>query len=217
MPADSDAPDRRQPRKAIPDNVVAASRAKFLHFGVSRTTMADISRDVGMPRQTMYEFVSSRDELVEAVLIQRIREIAEEVKPRSSPTSFGAALVGTAVAAIRFARSDRELMNIWTTGPKEIVQKVVVGRCQEIHDIVGRLFDPILQKGLQSKLLRLDKTRDEIVDWFRIVFLALITQVDISPEVEETFIGDFLLASVLTNPKSTADLRGARPASHKKR
>lgn len=160
--------------------------------------MADIGRDVGMPRQTLYEYVSSRDELVEAVLIQRIHEIAQEVKPQAMK-SFGPMLVQTALGAIRFARSDRELMNLWATGPKEIVQKIVVGGCQEIHDIVSRLFAPILDLGQQSGQLRADKSRDEIVDWFRIVFLSLITQVDISPEMEESIVGDFLLASVANN------------------
>ena len=167
----------------------------FLHFGVGRTTMADISREVGIPRQTMYEFVTTRDELVEAVLIRWIGEIAEQSKPRKVD-SFGDAFVATSLAAIRTARSDKELMNLVTTGSKDLVQKVIVGRCKEVHDVVRLMYEPILDAGAKSGQLRQDKDRDEIIDWCRIVFLSVITQVDIIPDWEESIIRDFLLTSL---------------------
>ena len=196
MPAE----DSRDKKRVIPGEVIAASRKMFLHFGVHRTTMADISREVGMPRQTLYEYVSSRDELVEAVLVQRIHEIAEEIKLLSA-ASIGEALVETSVGAIRMARNDRELMNLVATAPKDLVQKVVVGRCEDIHHIVGRLFDPILERGVKAHQIRTDKSRDEIIDWLRIVFLALITQSEIEPETEHSIIADFVLPSVMLASK----------------
>jgi AcrR family transcriptional regulator len=132
MASKSNVADRRLERREIPDEVIEAARKKFLHFGVHRTTMADISRDVGMPRQTLYEYVASRDDLVEVVLVRRISEIADELKSLHT-RSFANSLVQTAVAAIRAARSDPELMNLVSTAPKDIVQKVVVGHCQEIR------------------------------------------------------------------------------------
>jgi len=198
MPAET-IDKRRDARRAIPPELIAASRKKFLHFGVHRTTMADISREIGMPRQTLYEYVSSRDDLVEVVLIFRIHEIADELKQLDGK-SFSSALVATAVTAIRRARSDGELMSLVSTAPKDLVQRIIVGRCQEIHDIVRDLFDPILDRGEKTGELRMDKTRDEIVDWFRIVFLALITQVDIDRDVEQSIVADFLLRSVMPSP-----------------
>jgi AcrR family transcriptional regulator len=195
MSIDPPVGDRRDERRSIPSEVIAASRSKFLYFGVHRTTMADISREVGIPRQALYEYVSSRDDLVQAVLIQRIHEIAEEVKPFEQD-SFANALLETSVAAIHTARNDKELMNLVATAPK-LVQKVVVGRCPEIHDIVRRLFDPILERGARAGQLRTDKSRDEIIDWFRIVFLALITQTDFGPDAERSIIAGFLLPSVM--------------------
>src|SRR5687767_13538458 len=102
-------------RRDLPGAVMAAARRKFLHFGVARTTMADISRDVGMPRQAIYEYVASREALVECVLIQRIKEIAEELKPLMTG-SFSDSLVEVAVVAIRKAKEDRELTNLVETG-----------------------------------------------------------------------------------------------------
>lgn len=187
----------RTERRELPEEVVVAARKMFLHFGVGRTTMADISREVGMPRQTLYEYVSSRNDLVEVVLVRRISEISDVLKSLVK-SSFSDSFVDTALAAIRTARDDHELMNIVATAPKDVVQRVIVGRCDRIHKVVSNLFGPILAQGIQSGDLRTDKSPDQIVDWFRIVFLALIRQADLTPEEEHSFVADFLLASVLS-------------------
>jgi AcrR family transcriptional regulator len=198
MPRESGAADRRRDRRDIPAAIIDATRKNFLHYGVNRTTMADIARAVNMPRQTLYEYVSSRDDLVDSVLVARIKEIAEELKPLAAEgMSFADAMVETSVAAIQHARSDRELMNIFTTGPNDRVQEVVTGPYPEIHDIVVDLLGPILNRGAETGMLRADKTRDEIVDWIRAVYLSLITQPATAPQNERAIVADFLLPSIM--------------------
>jgi AcrR family transcriptional regulator len=198
MTRESSLADRRRDRGEIPTEIIDATRKNFLHFGVNRTTMADIARVVGLPRQTLYEYVSSRDQLVDAVLVQRIKEIAEDITPAADERmTFADALVETSLAAIRRARNDHELMNIVATGPNDRVQDVVTGPYPEIHDIVGNLLAPILDRGAETGQLRTDKARDELIDWIRIVYLALITQTSIEPERERDLVAGFLLPSVM--------------------
>jgi len=198
MSRESGIADRRRDRRDIPAAIIDAARKNFLHYGVNRTTMADIARAVGMPRQTLYEYVSSRDDLVDSVLVQRIKEIAEELKPLAPEgMSFADAIVETSVAAIQRARSDRELMNMFATGPNDRVQGVVIGPYPEIHDIVVDLLGPILDRGAESSMLRTDKTRDEIIDWIRAVYLSLITQPAGAPQNERAVVADFLLPSIM--------------------
>jgi AcrR family transcriptional regulator len=160
--------------------------------------MADVARAVGMPRQTVYEYVSSRDELVDAVLVQRIKEIADELKPIANEgLSFADALIETSVGAIQRARDDHELMNIFTTGPNDRVQDVVTGPNPEIHSIVADLLGPILDRGEQAGMLRTDKTRDELVDWIRLVYLSLITQPSPANRSERDIVADYLLPSIM--------------------
>jgi AcrR family transcriptional regulator len=196
MPSGANAVGRERSRRDIPAEIIDAARKNFLHFGVSRTTMADIARDVGMSRQSLYEFVSSRDDLVDAVLVQRIKEIADGLTPKKAK-SFAEAFIGTSVASIRAARNDRELMNIVATGPNDRLQEVVTGPDPEIHDIVGHLLESILDRGAQTGQLRNDKTRDEIIDWIRVVYLSLITQSTIDPAKEHDLIAGFLLPSLM--------------------
>jgi AcrR family transcriptional regulator len=192
------AADRSRNRQPIPDEVIDAARRNFLRYGVNRTTMADIARAVGTPRQTLYEYVSSRDEVVDAVLVQRIREIAEDLTPSGDEsTSFTEAFVETSAAAIMRAREDHELMNIVATGPIDRVQDVVTGPHAEVHDIVAHLLAPILDRGLQTGQLRTDKTRDDIIDWVRIVYLSLISQTSIPPDKVSDLVAGFLLPAIM--------------------
>lgn len=195
MPGGRSRPRGRQP---IPDEVIDAARKNFLRYGVNRTTMADIARAVGTPRQTLYDYVSSRDEVVDAVLVQRIREIAEDLTPSGDEhTSFTDAFVETSAAAITRARSDHELMNIVATGPIDRVQDVVTGPHAEVHDIVAHLLAPILDRGLETGQLRTDKTRDDIIDWVRIVYLSLISQTSIPLDKVSDLIAGFLLPAIM--------------------
>lgn len=192
------AAERARGRQPIPDEVIDAARQNFLRFGVNRTTMADIARAVGTPRQTLYEYVSSRDELVDAVLVLRIREIAEALTPSGDEAaSFTDAFVETSTAAITAARGDHELMNIVATGPIDRVQDIVTGPHAEVHEIVAHLLEPILDRGQATGQLRADKSRDDIIDWVRIVYLSLISQTSIELEKVSDLVGSFLLPAIM--------------------
>jgi AcrR family transcriptional regulator len=215
MPRQSGISARRRDRRDIPLAVIEAARKNFLHYGVNRTTMGDVARIVGVPRQAIYEYVSSRDDLVDAVLVARIKEIAEDLKPLAREgRSFVDAFVETSVAAIERARSDRELMNIFTTGPSDRVRDVVTGPFPEIHDIVVDLLGPILEHGLETNMLRTDKTTDELIDWIRVVYLSVIIQPNPVARNERDIVADFLLPSIMfsrndkspeSQPKRCAD------------
>jgi AcrR family transcriptional regulator len=206
MPRSESPSDRRQ---AIPSDVIDAARTKFLRYGVNRTTMADIARAVGTPRQALYEYVSSKDEVVDAVLVHRIKEIAEDLKPVGDHGAyFIDAFVDTSVAAICKARDDDELMNIVATGPIDRVQAIVAGPHSEIHDIVAHLLEPILDQALQAGQLRTDRTRDGIIDWVRIVYLSLFSQTSIEPDRVRELIEGFLAPSIMF---SRDDHRPSRP------
>ncbi len=46
----------------------------FMRYGIRSVTMDDISRELGISKKTLYQFVSSKDELVELMVLQHIEE-----------------------------------------------------------------------------------------------------------------------------------------------
>lgn len=158
-----------------------------------------------MPRQSVYEYVSSRNDLISAALIQRIKEIGESVQEIASRTTdFGSAFVELSVAAVQVARSDTELMNFFATGPRALIQEIVAGPSEEIHGLVRELLGPILDRGLASGELRGDQSRDQIIDWIRLVYLALISKDSLDEDELRATIGGFLLPSLVNSSAVTA-------------
>lgn len=46
----------------------------FMRYGVRNVTMDDVARELGISKKTLYQFVSSKDELVEQVVLNHIIE-----------------------------------------------------------------------------------------------------------------------------------------------
>ena len=74
---------------------------------------------------------------------------------------------------------------------------MVTGPNPEIHSIVADLLSAILDHGEEADMLRTDKTRDELIDWIRLVYLALITQPSPATQSERDIVADYLLPSIM--------------------
>lgn len=204
MPMDA-GNDRRRDRRQSTEEIIQAARAKFLRYGVNRTTMSDVATDVGRYRPAIYEYVVPRNDLVDVVLLQRFKEIAEALKSlANSDVSFQDAFIDTSVAAIEAARSDEELMNIFEAGPNGRVQDVVTGSFPEMHDIVVNLLGPTVQRGRDAGELRTDKTQDELIDWIRVIYLVLINPPASATSVVRSLVAAFLLPYIMFSSSADA-------------
>ena len=91
--------------------VVKAARAVFARYGVQRTRMADIAAEAQVARQTLYDFVAGRDELIELALVDCCRELQERLDadlakgPQDLRERFR--IVFTTFASVRFFRNDK--------------------------------------------------------------------------------------------------------------
>jgi AcrR family transcriptional regulator len=182
--------------------VLRAARACFLRYGVRKTSMEDVARAAGITRQALYRVVGGAGELAEAVVVERIREIAEELAPvaAAAPT-FEDAVPAIALASIDGARRDEELRNFFATSTTWRVHHLMTGHFPEIADVVLELFVPVLARGRREGLLRPDVSDREVVDWIRGVQLMLILRDDLDPGEERELLRKFLVPSV-TAPAS---------------
>ena len=82
--------------------IVQSARECFLRQGVRKTRIADVAAGAGMVRQTVYDSVSGRDELVDLALKARSREMADMVRivPLNPNAAVGDQLVGMLAAMI---------------------------------------------------------------------------------------------------------------------
>lgn len=64
-------------RDDVRDGIIDAAERAFARFSLSRTSMADVAREAGVHRATLYRHFETRSELVLAVLLRECRPIID--------------------------------------------------------------------------------------------------------------------------------------------
>ena len=206
--------------------IIAAARQCFQKYGPRRTTMEDIAASAGVARPALYRYVSSRDEIIEAVIIERVEEIGEGFRPLfEDATSFAEGFVAVSLASVNAARLDPELQALFeTTTGSRIVQVMggpSSGPQSGFHEFVKGFFKPAFDAARASGELRTDVSDDAMVEWIRGVYLMMILREDLDGEREKEMVVSFLLRSLTPVDADALDITeprqktAARPAKRR--
>ncbi len=181
--------------------ILQAARECFARYGVHRTSMNDVAKKAGISRQTLYNTISGRQELIEAVVVLRIEEMSEELREilEAQPT-FVDAIVETSLASVELARKDPELTNLVETATTIRLFEIIAGPFPAIHEAVAKLFRPLFAEARRAGELRADVSDDELVDWIRTVYLSLILRADLDADAIRRVVRTFLVPSMTCNP-----------------
>jgi AcrR family transcriptional regulator len=182
-----------------PPELLRAARKVFLRYGVQKSTMGDIADEAGIPRPTLYEYVSSRNDLIDAVIALRIRAIVGKlVKAATEATTFAEAVVETSIMGIELTRTDRELTNIFATTPYKQVHQVMEGPNPVVALLVSEFLQPLIRLGTAEALLRPDVNEAPLVGWFRAVYSGFIYREDVDTHEIRVLMRTFFLPSLIS-------------------
>jgi AcrR family transcriptional regulator len=191
-------PRQERTLRPLPPEILSAARRTILTRGVRRTSMGDVAEAAGIPRPTLYEYVANREELIDLVLITRLREIAAQVRSvADNAVSFADAVVETSVAAVLTTRDDPEVANIFTTAPNRQVHQVLEGSNATVAQITAHFLEPMLAHGRRSRELRDDVELEQIIAWIRAVYTAFVVREDADEHEIREMMQTFLLPSLL--------------------
>jgi AcrR family transcriptional regulator len=146
--------------EAIPDKsarrrIVAAAREHFLAFGFHNVTMADLADELGMSKKTIYAHFASKNALLEAVLLEKLGSIEEELETITSECSsdFSNGLHRLLACLRRHTEEIRPafLRDIQRDAP-DLFQLVQARR----QEIIERYFSRLLGEGRREGLIRKD-------------------------------------------------------------
>jgi len=62
------------------DEIIKAAQKLFKQYGLHKTTMEDIAKSMGRGKSTLYYYYKSKDEIIDAVILQEINELFEKTK-----------------------------------------------------------------------------------------------------------------------------------------
>jgi len=183
------------------ERILQAARTCFSRYGVHRTSMTDVAKAAGVSRQTLYNTISGRQELIEAVVVLRIEEMSDELRSviDGQPT-FVDAIVETSLASVELARKDPELTNLVETATTIRLFEIIAGPFPAIHEAVARLFRPLFETARRTGELRTDVSDDELVDWIRTVYLSLILRSDLDADAIRRVVRTYLVPSMTCSP-----------------
>ncbi|MFI5623287.1 TetR family transcriptional regulator [Nocardioides sp. NPDC051685] len=181
--------------------LVRAAREAFAQHGVRRTTMADVARAAGVVRQTVYNTVSSRDQLIELAIIQCCEELKESLTAagRDDPEDIDEALLAFLVRAVATASTHTELNELNAALTPEQVEKLF-GHSHPIEELIRETARPVLERALAAGRLRPGTTVEEAGRWIQgiLTFALLHDAGEVGPGELERVLRTFALPSVLT-------------------
>jgi AcrR family transcriptional regulator len=188
-----------QTRESARAPIVAAARRCFRERGVSGTRMDDVARAAGLSRQSVYRYVSGREELVELALAMRTREFADELRPSGPVPADGLreAFVELIVASVRIGRDDPEFLSLMEALPQSRLGPLTTSQRSPIHDAVWHAFAPLLEAGRAADLLRPDASDHDLVEWLQAVISFFAPRTDLDDTAQRRRIRLFVLPALL--------------------
>ena len=193
--------------------IIATARECFAKYGPRRTTMEDIAGAAGIARPALYRYVASRDEIIEAVILQRVEELAEGFRSLfDGSRPFADAFVEVSMAAVNGARLDPELQSLFQTTTGSRIIQVMAGPNGGFHEFVKGFFADAFSAAREAGYLRSDVSDDAMVDWIRGVYMMMILREDLDDEREREMVQGFLLPSLMPRDDRSIDITEGRRA-----
>jgi len=189
------APVRGPAEHSVRDQIVKAARECFAHYGYTKTTVADLAREIGFSKAYIYRFFESKQAIGEAIcgdcldaLLSEVRDAVAQGRDATDKLRRFAKTVTT--AEVELFLSDPKLFEIATHASTEkwATTQAYTGNLQS-------LIEDILKEGRESgefeRKTPLDETRRAIFYVFLpfIDPVSLMRNLDVLPDAQTEVTG----------------------------
>jgi AcrR family transcriptional regulator len=178
--------------------IVASARRCFLECGVSRTRMSDVAEGAGMVRQTIYDFVANKGELVDLALAARIEELGGIVRarPLRRRADIRERLVELFAVIVETCRDDPEF-NVLTGALGERHAFQYMAGPSALTETMTTVVAEIFEEADHSGVLRRDVPQRQIVEWLQAMLATLVVREDLDRDRLRDTLRAFALPAVL--------------------
>ena len=165
--------DRLPPRPAPElDRVLDAVERCLARYGVKRTSMSDIAREMGVARTTLYRQVSSLEDAMALMSSRRFHRFLDELVELSAPGITTDTFVEVIVRTVRSALADPVAQRILHDEPELLGQYLASGSLAVLAGQITELLSPVLRLAMGTGLIRAnDPTM--VAGWIVRIVLAL--------------------------------------------
>jgi AcrR family transcriptional regulator len=179
--------------------IVAAARVCFRDRGVGKTRMGEIATGAGMARQTLYDFVANKTEIVDLALAARIAELAHVVRERMETTTevpIEERLVEVLACCVEVSRDDPEF--VWLAGGMDERHAFqYLAAPSRLTDAMVGISQPFLDVAREAGIVRDDVPVRAMMVWLQSMVATLAARDDLGATELRDTLRAFALPAVL--------------------
>ena len=147
--------DRLPPRPGPElDRVLDAVERCLARYGIQRTSMTDIAREMGVARTTLYRQVSSLEEALALLSSRRFHRFLDELIELSTQGITAELFVQVIVRTVRSALTDPVAQRILHDEPLLLGEYLTSGSLAVLANQIAELLTPVLGAAMSTGLLR---------------------------------------------------------------
>ena len=155
--------------------IVAAATRAFRRYGVARATVADIAREAGVSRQTLYNRVpGGKDAIIALVIVDEARRVNARARRRLELDLPAADLLAQAFVELVVSARRSPYAEVLLSGGALDLTSPVIDAATGVAEVMAEYWMPILDR-LRNHLRR-DLDLGEVVYWLTFVHVALVAQ-----------------------------------------
>ena len=149
--------DRMPPRPGPElDRVLDAVERCLARYGLRRTSMTDVARELGVARTTLYRQVASLEEAISLVTSRRFHRFLDEMIALGAGGIDVETLVQVIVRTVRTALADPVAQRVLHDEPELLGEYFANGSLGALAQQITDLLTPVLQAAEHAGRLRVD-------------------------------------------------------------
>jgi AcrR family transcriptional regulator len=147
--------DRLPPRPGPElDRVLDAVERCLARYGIRRTSMTDIAREMGVARTTLYRQVSSLEEAMALMSSRRFHQFLDELVGLSAHGLTAATFTEVIVRTVRGVLDDPVAQRVLQDEPEAVGQYLTSGALATLAHQIAELLTPVLGAAMDAGLIR---------------------------------------------------------------
>lgn len=167
-----------------------AARRCFARHGVTRTSMTDIGRELGVSRSSIYRQLGSIDRTLRLMMARELHELVSVHLASVIASATGPETVVSVLEAVIHHSSKHPVLQKVLTHEPEIIGPYLVTDLPAVTTQIAEMVEPVLQVAMDAGLVRRQDTQHLAAWLLRIVVVCVI---DPPPEPIRPLLDQLLL------------------------
>jgi AcrR family transcriptional regulator len=153
--------------------LIEGASACFYRYGVNKTTIDDVAREVNLSRRTVYRYFENKNQLFVAVVNREMEDLSREGRLIYESSAFGEGLVEVALMMTRRVAESPTLSRLFSVDQAGETFEVLFGG-PEFTSLVERFLAPLMRRAQKRGELRTDISISDGVEWINHLIYSLL-------------------------------------------